>query len=907
MRKSKFLFILFFLIALVGSTTKTYSQDILAEKINRDQAGATLINVLVDISKKHPARIYFMSEWLNEMVVDETMIDKSLEQVLEDFFYNKELDYVKLNVNTIIIFKNPERAKIKRAVLSEATRTKRTIHNVVVGSVKPNQLKSGVFKIFGQVVDAKSQTILAGATIWVPELSKGVNSGIDGKFELELPAGQSLISINYASYEEKIFSLDVNGSGELKIELEETPRMLNEVVIVDKSTKDILTTSIGKLSLSMREIKRAPTFLGEADIIRQIQILPGVTTVGEAASGFNVRGGSVDQNLILYEGMPVFNSSHLFGFFSAFNAEAVRDATFYKGGVPAEFGGRVSSVLDIQAREGGLDKWQMSGGIGLVSTNGMVSGPIKKDRTSVITSFRTTYSNWLLNTVKSNYLSVNQSKVNFYDGTVKVSHLIGPKTKLALSGYLSADKFRLRSDSTYSWNTGLMSLKISHAFNQALSSSIMLGYGNYNYIVSSLNTFDGFNLFYKINYPVVKATFNLKKGNHELNFGADGTYYAFQPGKLVPSSPQSSKIFKEIENQRSLEAAFFAGDQFSLSDRIHMETGIRFSTFMTFGEDSIYQYKAGEPREPGSILGVRYVAPGSIASSFHNLEPRLGIRFNVDEWTTLKLGYNRMSQYLHLVTNTTAITPIDIWQPSGPYFKPQVGNQVSIGFFKTSKNRTYEIATEAYWKVIQNIVEFKDGAKLILNDLIETDLLQGRGRMYGIETQLTKQKGTLTGSMSYSYSRSFRTVSNSQNLGAINDGIEYPSNFDQPHVVNVNWKYSFSKRHFFTGSFTYRTGRPITIPTYAFTVDNFTVTSFSARNQYKIPDYHRLDVAFVIEGNHKRKKLWDGTWTLSVYNLYGRKNPYSVFFNEVKSGILRPYQLAIIGVPLPSLSYTFKL
>lgn len=362
-----------------------------------------------------------------------------------------------------------------------------------------------------------------------------------------------------------------------------------------------------------------------------------------------------------------------------------------------------------------------------------------------------------------------------------------------------------------------------------------------------------------------------------------------------------------METQKSLESGIYISDQFDLAKRLNADIGLRYSMFTAFGPDSVFTYAPNGPLEPLNVIDTLYYNKGQKIKSYSNFEPRLGLRYSLKNESSLKFGYNRIFQYLHLVTNTTAVTPIDIWQPSGYYFKPQRVDQFSLGYFKNIKDREYEFFAEAYYKLLDNVLEFKDGAQLILNKQIETDLLQGKARMYGIETQITKLKGKLTGSLGYAYSRSLRTIKGNSEQETINGGKEYASNFDQPHVVNLNWKYNITRRHFFTGGFTYRTGRPITLPVYAFSIENYTVSAFSERNQYRIPDYHRLDIGFVIEGNHKRKKILDGTWVISVYNVYGRKNPYSIFFKEVQSGILRPYQLSIIGVALPSVSYSFKL
>jgi hypothetical protein len=362
----------------------------------------------------------------------------------------------------------------------------------------------------------------------------------------------------------------------------------------------------------------------------------------------------------------------------------------------------------------------------------------------------------------------------------------------------------------------------------------------------------------------------------------------------------------KIENQQSLEAGLYLNDNISITEKLVLDLGVRFSLFNLYGPGKVNRYEEGKPIERNSFLSAVNYNSGETIKSYSGLEPRASMRYTLSPTSSLKLGYNRIFQYLHLVTNTTAITPVDIWQPSGPYFRPQIADQISFGYFRTTKSKMYDMFIELYSKKIENILDFKDGAKLILNNEIETDLLQGTGSAYGVETQISKSQGSLTGSISYTYSRSLRTIKGPTAAESINNGNEFPSNFDQPHNVNVSWKYAISRRIFFTGAFTYRTGRPITVPISGFTIDNISVSNFSGRNEYRIPDYHRLDLALIIEGSHKRKKIFDGTWAFSVYNVYGRKNPFTIFFKEAANGTLIPYQLAIIGTALPSISYSIK-
>lgn len=885
-------------------------QEILNLKLGANTTGVPTTTILKDIEERHGIRFFYLDDWFDNSLVEINFDGLTLQEALMEITRGSVLSYTVLDNYAIIFSKDPTQALQRREILTNAVRGRKKVDNVVIGNAASPKPGNEVI-LTGKVIDEKTNDAIAGVSVYANDLEKGTVTDADGRYRLVLPKGDHIITYSYINYEEKLTDLKIYNDGIIDLNLEEVPRLLDEVVISDRANREIVTSSVGQTQISIREIKRAPALLGEVDLIKQIQNLPGVTTTGEASSGFNVRGGGVDQNLILYDGLPVFNSSHAFGFFSAFNSEAIRDVTFYRGGIPAEFGGGVSSALVIRSKEGDYSKWGGAGGIGILSSNLQFNGPIKEDKTSVIASLRTTYSDWLINSIRTNYADLRNSTVRFFDGAFKVAHRFNDNTKLTFSGYASHDKFRLQGDTTYSWQNRLAALRLDHSFSPRVSSSIMVGYGSYGYDVEDTNPASGFNLSYQITYPSLKADFVFQMNPHKFNFGVQSHYYGFDPGKLEPLTAESNIKPVQIQKQTSLETALYLGDQYTVSDKVFLEVGVRLSTFRSLGPRDVYIYKPNAPLETLNIIDTVHYSSGKTFKSQFGVEPRASLRYSINENTSIKAGYNRIYQYLHLVTNTAAVTPIDIWQPSGTYFKPQFADQVSLGYFKNFKNKTYEFFSEVYYKQIENVLDFKDGAQLILNHQIETDLLQGKGKAYGVETQITKNLGRLTGSLAYTYSRSLRTIAGPTSQESINNGVEYASNYDQPHIVNLNWKYAISKRYFFTGGFTYRQGRPITLPVSAFIIDNIPVSNFSERNQFRIPDYHRLDIALVVEGNHKRRKFWDGTWTFSIYNLYGRKNAYSIFYKEVKiefvkQTVSRPYQLAIIGTMLPSVTYSFK-
>jgi len=880
------------------------AQGILELRLDGTERGKSLPVFLEEIEKKSTARFFFLSQWIDSLTFQQPNEGKTLQEALDNLLLGTGLSYFTMSPSEVVIIKDPTLAILRKKAIDAAVRQQKKIEPYSFGEPGKSKGTQQVI-IKGRVTDAKTKQPMPRTNIQVSD-NQYATTDEDGKFKLSLTPGAYAVNFTYLNYDDKFIDLGAYADGEINLELEEVPVMLAEVVIQDRTSRELTTSRIGLTQLTMRDIRRAPPVLGEVDLIKQVQTLPGVTTVGEAAAGFNVRGGSVDQNLILYDEMPVFNGSHVFGFFSAFNAEAVRDVSFYKGGIPAEYGGRASSVLDIRSKDGDYKKWNGNAGIGMITSNFMINGPIKKDKTSIAVSARSTYSDWLIHSVKTDYADLSHSSVFFYDATLKLTHLFSDRTKLSLTGYSSKDSFRLTGDSTYQWANVVGSTKLDHQFSSTLGAEFVAGISSYGYTVKNADSLTAMELSYRITTAVLRAGFHYQQGSHKVHFGWQMLHYQFEPGTLKPTSAASNAKYVSLDKQYSIENAFHLADTWSINEQMSLEGGLRVPTFISFGPASVNVYKSGVPKETATIIDTLHFSSGQVIKTYFGLEPRVSFRWTASPTASVKVGYNRIYQFLQLITNTTAVTPVDIWQPSGYYFKPQVADQISIGYFKDLREKKYGFSSEAFYKTIQHVLDFKDGAQLILNKHLETDLLQGKGWAYGIETSLSKNIGRLTGSLNYTYSRSFRQIAGPTASESVNAGHPYPSSFDQPNVVNLSWRYNLTRRYFFTGNWTYHTGRPVTIPVSAFPIENMTVAYFSGRNQYRIPDYHRLDIAIVFEGNHKRKKRGEATWVLSIYNVYGRKNPYSIFFKSSGAGIPQPYQLSILGSALPSISYNVR-
>ncbi len=865
--------------------------------INRDQPLTEFLN---SMESQTQIRFFYRDEWLQPFTIKTTLSGLPLKELLSTVLEGTEIDVIFLYNYSVIFFKDPKKEMERDAIVESALNKKVRVDRVEIGSIKNASQKE--ITLGGVVKDKENQTPVVGATIYVNDLNIGTQTDAKGQYQFTMPAGEYVLSFRFLNYEERLIVVSIFENGEINIELEESPITLDEVIIRDLS---IVENRVGQTSIKMIDISRSPSFLGEMDVIKTLQLQTGVSTVSEVSSGFNVRGGGVDQNLVLYDGVPIFNASHALGFFSAFNAEAIKETTFYKGGIPAEYGGRVSSVLSMTSKEGNYQKWHGNFGIGFVSSNITIGGPIKKDTSSLIISLRSTYSDWILNFLQRGYKNIEQSSVGFYDGSVKYAEKFRNGSKLTVSAYTSKDRFRLATDSTNHWQNIALGIRYDNEFSKNYYYNIGLYLGHYSFSVTENDPATAFDLGYKVFYPSVKFDVN-GEGKHKKSFGFQSTFYNFKPGELSPTSGQSNSKSITMPAERSIESAIYFSDAFVWKERFNVDAGLRISMYNRIGPGLVYNYDKGTPLEPRNVVDSTQYSSGEIMKTYLGPEPRLSIRYTLSKNSSVKLGYNRIYQYIHLISNTAAVTPVDIWQSSNTYFKPQIADQVSLGYFTNSKEGKWQAFVDVFYKRTKNILDFKDGANLILNPKLETALLSGMAKSYGAEFSIAKTKGKLEAEINYTYSRSLREVNGNFDVEKINNGNNYPSNYDQPHVVNLNWRLSLTRKIFFSGIFTYHTGRPVSIPISAYEVNGSPIINFSDRNNYRLPDYHRLDLALIIEGSNKKNKRMKSEWSFSIYNVYGRKNPYSAFFVYNVAGAVKPYQISLIGVPVPSITYGLK-
>ena len=781
---------------------------------------------------------------------------------------------------------------------------KRVEERLTYIGTKTNNL-SGNATISGIVRDIKSGEAIIGASVFVENPLIGVSTDQLGRYSLTLPRGRHEVKIKSVGMKTTQRQVMLYNNGKLEVDLEEDITPLKEVVVTSERDVKITSTDMGLEKLDIKVMKQMPLILGEADVMKVVLTLPGVQTVGEGTVGLNVRGGATNQNLILFNDATVYNPSHMFGFFSTFNPDVLKNVELYKSGVTADYGGRLSSVLDVTARDGNLKKFSASGGLSPVTGRLTIEGPIIKERSSFIVGVRSTYSDWLLKQV--NNATLKNSNASFYDITANINHKINDNNTVTLSGYMSKDQFRLASDTTYHYSDRNASIKWKHQFNPNFYSTVIGAASQYTYTINSeRNPVNAFNMDFKIRQFNGKADFNyLLNQKHALNAGIAMTHYFLAPGNIQPTGGNSLIVPDVLPGERALESALYVGDNYEITPKLSVYAGVRYSMYQYLGARDVYQYAEGAPRTENNITDTVRYGKGKPIATYGGLEPRVSGRYIISASSSFKVSYNRMRQYIQMLSNTTAITPTDIWKLTDTYIKPQIGDQFSIGYYKNLKGNMLELSIETYYKRMTNTTDYKNGAVLLLNHHLETDVLNARGKAYGIEFLLKKPSGKLNGWISYTYSRSFLQTKTDFASETINRGEWYRSSYDKPHAFNFIGNYKFSRRINLSLNVIYSTGRPITLPIAKYDLDGVRRVFYSDRNQYRIPDYFRTDFSINLEGNHKIRKLAHSSWSFSVYNLTGRNNAYSVFF-VAHEGLIRGYKLSVFAQPIPTITYNFK-
>jgi hypothetical protein len=780
--------------------------------------------------------------------------------------------------------------------------------------IQVSALGQAKFTISGYVKDAANGEALIGATIYVKSLGTGATTNVYGFYSLTLQSGAYDLEVSYIGFTTQAKSLILSENIRMDIELQSEETQLEEVVVI--STKDqegVKALEMSTNRLDIKTIIKIPAFLGEADVIKSLQQLPGVSTVGEGASGFNVRGGSVGQNLILLDEATVYNSSHLLGFFSVFNPDAVKDTKLYKGAIPAQFGGRIASLLDVRMKEGNNKDYEVNGGIGTIFSRAAVEGPLFDGDGSFIVAGRRSYADVLARP----FVEVLQEggALNFYDLTGKANYNINQRNRIFISGYTGRDKFFFDKNQGFSWGNNTGTVRWNKIFNDRLFANFSGIFSRYDYSLQfGENDLDNFKWNSSIRNITFKPSFSyFINANNEISFGAEVNYYSFEPANASGTS-SGDQIDISLPEKYNLESALYLGNSQRLGSKIFVDYGLRFSYFAGFGPGTQYTYNDTIPGRRRTVISEEYFEQGDITSTYQNFEPRVSMKIELNEVSSVKASYNRMAQYLHLISNTTASNPLDVWTPSSNNTKPELSDQWALGYFRNfGKEQMFEFSVEAYYRKTQNQIDYIDGADLLINEYLEGDLLPGEGRAYGLEFYLQKKVGRFTGWAAYTLARTELKVN------GINRNEWYAARFDQTHNLKLSGFYDLSKRWSASANFSLVSGTPSTFPTSRFVVQGILIpyNAQDSRNNVRLPAYHRLDVSFRLEGktvkrNGNARKNSD-YWVFGVYNLYARKNPFSIYFTQGKDRVAQgapinseARQLSIIGTVIPAISYNFN-
>jgi outer membrane receptor for ferrienterochelin and colicin len=760
-------------------------------------------------------------------------------------------------------------------------------------------------KIQGQILSLENGTPIEGAIIYEKINQIQTITDKEGRYALTLQKGnQTILVQNIGGYTEQRL-IDLQGDGELNMSIGEGVFSLNEVVVRSGALSNVSRPEMGVQSMTVQQMRKLPAVMGEVDIVKGLLTMPGVNTAGEASVGFNVRGGAADQNLILFDQSTLFNPSHLFGFFSAVNSDMVQGVELYKAGIPASLGGRLSSVLQVTPKQGRTDKIGGSGGIGPLTSRLSLDGPIGKNTTFIVGA-RMTYSDWLLDYLEEN-ADIGASRAFFADFNGTIEHRLDEKNSLRFTGYYSEDEFQFDPDTVYSYSNQNFALSWTHYFNDRVEATFSAGQDAYDFQVQGEdNPLNSYQYNFDIRQRFLKAQFRQEKGDrHIFSYGIHSIWYDLNPGTINPFGVESIVIPDQVASEKAVETSLFFSDEFEINDQWTVSGGLRYNLYGYFGPQTLPTYAPGEPYLEENITGEQTYQSGDLVQSYHGPEFRLSGRYALNNWSSIKAGVNTMRQNIHLLSNSSVITPTDTWKLSDAFIAPQRGIQYALGYFQNLKNNTLEFSAEVYYRTMENLLDYRSGATIVLNDRIEQDVLVTKGRAYGLELYLKKTQGKLNGSIAYTYSRSLLQTDPSERKEQINRSEWYPSNFDQPHNANLVLNYELSRRFNTTLAGKYSTGRPVTLPVSKFQYAGSERVYFSDRNAMRIPDYFRLDLSINLEGNHKVNKIAHSSWSLGVYNILGRDNPYSIYYVP-EGGKLQGYQLAIFAEPIPFITYNFR-
>ena len=908
---------------LCGFSQWSYSQT--SQEISVDFQNDTFLKAILKIENITDYNFYFQENWFDESTLTKSYKSVTIKALLGELFRNTSINFLIIEnkiilTNNSIIYRDLPNNYFKENII-ESISNQENNSTVFYKEYSSNQINSSnniitigkqdlnsnadTFTISGTVKDFNLKKPVQGLVISITGKNINTTTNVNGYYSFEAPNGLNIIETKLLGFEDLLKNVIVYGNGTLNLELTESAELLDEVLIESQKDDNVKEAIVGVTKIETASIRNIPVVLGEKDILKVATTMPGIKTAGEGASGFNVRGGRVDQNLILLDNAVIYNPQHFLGFFSAINPFTSGSIDIYKASIPANFGGRLSSVFDIKTKTGDMEKISGEASIGPVTGNMSLEIPIVKNKASLITGVRATYSDWILNSLSEE--SLKNSEASFYDGIVKYNHKLNDKNSIQATAYYSKDKFSVTSDSLYSYNNQSISAKWNHSFNAKHKSELVLINSQYKYNIDyETNANNSFTFGYKNSETQFKLNMKyLHSKTHKLDYGFSSKLYNINPGTIKPIGNESIINEKSISKEKALESAIFLSDMFEINDKLLLNLGIRYSFYASLGASSQNIYQTGVPKSLATILNTEEYNNNEIIKTYGGPELRLSFRYFLSPNFSLKGSYNKTIQYIHLLSSNTTASPTDTWKLSDLNTKPQKADQFSLGLYKNLEDSGIEISLEGYYKKMSDILDYKVGAELLLNENIETQLLQGNGKAYGAELLIKKEKGNLNGWLGYSYSRSFVKLDSNIIQERVNNGDYFPANYDRPHDISLTANYKLTKRYSISTNFTYQTGRPITYPIGRFVFAGQEQVLYSDRNQFRIPDYYRLDLGLNIEGNHKIKKFAHSFWNISIYNVLGRNNPYSVFFVS-EEGNIQAYKTSIFAIPVPTITYNFR-
>lgn len=858
----------------------------------------TPLTTFIDSLEKHTSyKIFYKQEWVKNIKYSPS--NEGMESKLNRIADENGLSVVFRGKYIVLIPKNP------MLYVNEENLTDQYGENVIVINSEPSS--GNLCEVVLKTINGSDQTRLIGVQVFIQELDEGNISDADGRVIFRIPPGLYTVNSSYLGFSDSEFKVLVKSNGEANIDLFESLTQLEEVTVSGSRVEDnVEGAKMGTNTISMEIVKKLPSLYGEIDVIKSVTLLPGVSTGGEGTQGFNVRGSDNDQNLLLLDGTTIYNSSHLFGFFSNINSEVIGAATLYKSGIPAYFGERASSVFDITSKEPSFTQPSLNLGVGLISSKISAEVPLIKNKSSLLVAGRVSYTSWLLKQQKN--IQVRKSEGQFNDFNAKWSTRIGKTDKVSVSGYRSFDEFKFQSDTSYSWISTSFNANWDHFFNHNLSTRLIAGVSEYSFLINGQAP----NLNYRLRNGIEDKSVEGKifwepHSDIKLTAGYKFSTQNIDPGSFESRADALMNMETPQEEQLRIHAVYGHNQHELANDRISLEYGVRLNLYQYLGQRDVGIYADNRARSSASLQNTRVYAPGEVITEQFNLEPRLSVGYKLNTLNSVKLSYNRMHQYIHSLSNTSSITPIEVWKASDTFYEPFRNDQVSVGVFRNSKNGIYETSFEVYYRKLQNIIDYKNATTIFLNSFPEQAILSGDGRARGAELLVKKVKGRLVGWMSYSLSRTEKRIQGLYEEETINGGSYYPSENDRPHKFVLATNYQLDKRLQLGLNFTYNSGVPFTGPDVKYISNGVLVTHFSERNQYRIPDYHRLDISLTLEESNKKDKKLKGRWILSFYNVYGRRNAYSVFIGERATSSPTAYKLSVLGRMFPSIAYNLRI